>query len=180
MNLGTQSNLKRFSACDVLSFPVIFDGKSCSTKDRIIESFQFKDHPVQLPCNEQRCLQPDQAAQSPFQSDPECLQGQGRKISLLYHIQICMLTGESLSLNRTILRKFFTDIIKRGNSSKTECPSQHRRFYLNAWGCKGLVHCAMDFTQFIYSSNQNILRHRSSTKFCIKTENITELFKSQL
>ena len=48
---------------------------------KIIDSFKlegiFKSHLVQLPCNEQGPLQLDQAAQSPLQPDPECLQGQG-------------------------------------------------------------------------------------------------------
>jgi len=35
----------------------------------------FKDHLVQLPCNEQRYLPLDQVAQVPVQPDLECLQG---------------------------------------------------------------------------------------------------------
>jgi len=34
----------------------------------------FKVHPVQSPCNEQGNLQLDQVAQSPVQSDLQCLQ----------------------------------------------------------------------------------------------------------
>ena len=40
----------------------------------------FKGHLVQAPCNEQGHLQLDQAAQSPVQPDPGCLQGWG-----IYH-----------------------------------------------------------------------------------------------
>lgn len=42
----------------------------------------FKEHLVQ-PCSEQGELQPDQAAQSPVQQDPECFQGRGISILLL-------------------------------------------------------------------------------------------------